>query len=141
MKFRIRRRRAPEINLTSLIDVVFLLLIFFMVSTTFDKIGRLKVELPRADVAAEQEGKPDQITVVVDAQGHYYVNDQELINTAIETVKRALEKEAGERRDLPLVISADGKAPHQSVITVMDAASQLGMTRMAFAIKPGHAGP
>ena len=141
MKFRIRRRRAPEINLTSLIDVVFLLLIFFMVSTTFDKIGRLKVDLPRADVAAEQEGKPDQITVVVDAQGHYYVNDQELINTAIETVKRALEKEAGERRDLPLVISADGKAPHQSVITVMDAASQLGMTRMAFAIKPGHAGP
>jgi len=141
VKFRIRRRRAPEINLTSLIDVVFLLLIFFMVSTTFDKIGRLKVDLPRADVAAEQEGKPDQITVVVDAQGHYYVNDQELINTAIETVKRALEKEAGERRDLPLVISADGKAPHQSVITVMDAASQLGMTRMAFAIKPGHAGP
>jgi biopolymer transport protein ExbD len=136
VRFRTRRRRAPEINLTSLIDVVFLLLIFFMVSTTFDRIGHLKLELPKSDATAQEEKKPDRITVAVDAQGHYYVNDQELINTDIETLKRALQEIAGGRADVPLVIAADGKAQHQAVVTVMDAASQLGLTHLAFSIKP-----
>jgi biopolymer transport protein ExbD len=136
VRFRTRRRRAPEINLTSLIDVVFLLLIFFMVSTTFDRIGHLKLQLPKSDAAAQEEKTPDRITVAVDAEGHYYVNDQELINTDIATVKRALEQLAGGRGDVPVVIAADGKAQHQAVITVMDAASQVGLTRLAFSIEP-----
>jgi biopolymer transport protein ExbD len=136
VRFRTRRRRAPEINLTSLIDVVFLLLIFFMVSTTFDRIGHLKLELPKGDSAAQEERKPDRITVAVDAEGHYYVNDEELINTDIATLKRALGQLAGGRDDVPVVIAADGRAQHQAVVTVMDAASQLGLTRLAFSIKP-----
>ena len=141
MKFRSRRRRAPELNLTSLIDVVFLLLLFFMVSATFEKVGRLQVELPRAEPNAEQEQPPDRVTVTVDVDGQFFVNDQELVNTDIETVKRALIGIAGERRDLPVVISADGRAPHQAVVTVMDAASQVGLVRVSFAVKRTGATP
>jgi biopolymer transport protein ExbD len=83
----------------------------------------------------EQEQPPERLTVTVDADGQFFVNDQELVNTDVETVKRAFVSIAGERRDLPLVISADGRAPHQSVVTVMDAASQLGFVRVSFAIK------
>jgi biopolymer transport protein ExbD len=141
MKFRSRRRRAPELNLTSLIDVVFLLLLFFMVSATFEKLGRLQVELPRAEPNAEQEQQPDRVTVKVDVDGQLFVNDQELVNTDIETVKRALIGIAGERRDLPVVIAADGRAPHQAVVTVMDAASQVGLARVSFAVKRNGAAP
>jgi biopolymer transport protein ExbD len=135
MKFRSHRRSPPEINLTSLIDVVFLLLLFFMVSATFEKLGRMQVELPQAQPNVEQEQQLDRITVTVDTEGQFFVNDRELVNTDIETVKRALVSVAGERRDLPLVISADGRAPHQAVVTVMDAASQIGLARVSFAIK------
>jgi biopolymer transport protein ExbD len=135
MKFRSRRRSPPEVNLTSLIDVVFLLLLFFMVSATFEKLGRMQVELPQAQPNVEQEQQPDRITVTVDTEGQFFVNDRELVNTDIETVKRALVSVAGEHRDLPLVISADGRAPHQAVVTVMDAASQIGLARVSFAIK------
>jgi biopolymer transport protein ExbD len=135
MKFRSHRRSPPEINLTSLIDVVFLLLLFFMVSATFEKLGRMQVELPQAQPNVEQEQQPDRITVTVDTEGQFFVNDRELVNTDIETVMRALVSAAGERRDLPLVISADGRAPHQAVVTVMDAASQIGLARVSFAIK------
>jgi biopolymer transport protein ExbD len=121
--------------------VVFLLLIFFMVSTTFEKLGRIQVELPQAQPNSEQRKDEDRITVTVDTEGQLFVNDRELVNTEIETVKRALESVAGERRDLPVVISADGRAPHQAVITVMDAASQLGLARVAFAIKPSPENP
>jgi biopolymer transport protein ExbD len=141
MKFRSRRRTPPEINLTSLIDVVFLLLLFFMVSATFEKLGRLQIELPQAQPNAEQEQQPDRITVTVDAEGQLFVNDRELVNTDVETVMRALASTAGERRDLPLVISADGRAPHQAVVTVMDAASQVGLVRVSFAIKRNGATP
>jgi len=141
MKFRSRRRAPPEINLTSLIDVVFLLLIFFMVSTTFEKLGRIQVELPQAQPNAEQSRQDERITVTVDTEGQLFVNDQELVNTDVETVKRALISIAGERRDLPVVISADGRAPHQAVVTVMDAASQLGLVKVAFAIQPRSEAP
>ena len=141
MKFRSRRRSPPEINLTSLIDVVFLLLLFFMVSATFEKLGRLQVELPQAEPNVAQERPPGRITVTADVDGQFFVNDQELVNTDIETVKRALIGIAGERRDLPIVISADGRAPHQAVVTVMDAASQIGLARVSFAIKRNGATP
>ena len=135
MKFRSRRRSPPEINLTSLIDVVFLLLLFFMVSATFERLGRMQVELPQAQPNVEQEQQPDRISVAIDTEGQVFVDDRELVNSEVETVKRALAGVAGERRDLTVVISADGRAPHQAVVTVMDAASQIGLARVSFAIK------
>lgn len=135
MNLRPQRNDSPELNLTPLIDVVFLLLIFFMVSTTFDRESRIKVELPEA-VTQDDKSEDDQtLDIVVDARGHYYVNQKEVVNTDIQTLKRAIEKMAGDRRDMPVIITADAKAMHQSVIKVMDAASQLGFLNMTFAAK------
>ena len=135
MNLRPNKIESPELNLTPLIDVVFLLLIFFMVSTTFDKDARIKVELPQAATQDEQPTEQKQLDITVDAKGRFYVNQQEVINTDTDTLKRAIEKAAGERRDLPVIINADARATHQSVIQVMDAASQLGFVHMTFAAK------
>ncbi len=135
MNLRRHRKESPELNLTPLIDVVFLLLIFFMVSTTFDKEARIKVELPQATTQDEKPQEQKQLIVTVDAAGRYYVNDREVVNSEAETLKKAIEKAAGLRRDLPLIISADAKASYQSVIRVMDTASQLGFVNMTFAAK------
>ena len=136
-----RKRVPPEVNLTSMIDVLFLLILFFMVSTTFDRFGRVRVELPEAQAHAESRKEADRIEVVVDPQGQVFVGDRELVNTDIETVKRGLLEIAGERRDLPVVIAADAKAPHGAVIKVMDAASQVGLAQIAFAIRPAAPQP
>jgi biopolymer transport protein ExbD len=132
MNLRPRRQEQPDINLTPLIDVVFLLLIFFMVSTTFRKETDLEIDLPKA---AQQQKPAEQetLTVSVDAQGRYSVNEQPLGETSIEVLKGALIEVAGERRDLPFIIRADGQAPHQSVVTVLDAAGQLGFRRLGIA--------
>ena len=135
MNLRPQRRDSPELNLTPLIDVVFLLLIFFMVSTTFDKESRIKVELPEATTKDEKSDDTKILDIVVDARGRYYVNQKEVVNTEIKTLKRAIEKMAEDRRDLPVIITADAKATHQAVIKVMDAASQLGFVNMTFAAK------
>jgi biopolymer transport protein ExbD len=131
-----KRRVPPEVNLTSMIDVLFLLILFFMVSTTFDKFGRVRVELPEAQAQAEERKEAERIEVVVDPQGQVFIADRELVNTDIETVKRGLLEAAGDRRDLPVVIAADTQAPHGAVIKVMDAASQVGLVQIAFAIRP-----
>ncbi|MEW7976861.1 MAG: biopolymer transporter ExbD [Candidatus Sedimenticola endophacoides] len=130
-----QRRPSPELNLTPLIDVVFLLLIFFMVSTTFDKESRIKVELPQAATQDEKPTEEKLLDIVVDAKGRYYINQKEVINTEAKTLKLAIEKEVGERRDLPLIINADAQATHQSVVKVMDVASQLGFVHMTFAAR------
>ena len=135
MNLRPNRKELPDINLTPLIDVVFLLLIFFMVSTTFDRESKIKVELPQATAAAQEEKEQERLDITVDIQGRYYVNQQEVINTDIETLKRAIEKAAGGRQDLPVFITADAKAPYQAVITVMDAAGQLGFVNMSLPIR------
>ncbi|MES9871436.1 MAG: biopolymer transporter ExbD [Sedimenticola sp.] len=135
MNLRPHRKESPELNITPLIDVVFLLLIFFMVSTTFDRESRIKVELPEAATQDEKNQDEKQLDIVVDAKGRYYVNQKEVVNTELETLKRAIEKASGVRRDLPVIITADANAAHQSVIKVMDAASQLGFVHMTFAAK------
>jgi biopolymer transport protein ExbD len=135
VNLRPQRRQAPDLNLTPLIDVVFLLLIFFMVSTTFDKETRIKVELPEAATQDERNEDIKVLDITVDATGRFFVNQKEVINTETDTLKRAIEKEAGERRDLPVIINADANARHQSVIKVMDAASQLGFVNMTFSAK------
>jgi biopolymer transport protein ExbD len=132
VNLRPHRKENLDINLTPLIDVVFLLLIFFMVSTTFDKESRIKVELPQAATQDEKTEEKKTLDITVDAQGRFYVNQKEVINTEIETLKRAIEKAAKGQHDLPVIIIADAKTPYQAVITVMDAASQLGFVNMTF---------
>jgi biopolymer transport protein ExbD len=135
MNLRPHRRQSHELNLTPLIDVVFLLLIFFMVSTTFDKDARIKVELPQAatqDQASEEENVLD---ITVDNRGNYYVNQRKVINTKALTLRRAIEKSVGDRRDIPLIITADAQTTHQSVVRVMDVASQMGFLHMTFAAR------
>jgi biopolymer transport protein ExbD len=122
----------PEINLTPLIDVVFLLLIFFMVSTTFEHQSRIQIELPEATAEATAQ-EDDKLEILVDAQGRYFIGDQQVINTELRTLKTAISKAVGDRGELPVTIRADANTPHQAVIRVLDATSQLGLTRISLA--------
>lgn len=133
MKLSLRPRTQPEVNLTSLIDVVLLLLIFFMVSTSFVKHSQISINLPEAESVAIVEEAPEQIDIMITASGTYLVNGRELINNRAETIRNALQKIAGGRNDLPLTISADANAKHQDVITAMDVAGRLGFTRISIA--------
>jgi biopolymer transport protein ExbD len=134
LKLHHTKKDTADINLTPLIDVVFLLLIFFMVSTTFQREAELSIELPEASTEA-QEKKDKPIEVAVDAGGRYYVNGRALLNKQPKTLKQALQKAAGDRSSVPVVISADANTSHQSVVVVMDAARQLGLLRLTFAAR------
>ncbi len=126
------RKEELDVNITPLIDVVFLLLIFFMVSTTFERESEIEIVLPQA--AANVAPADDfALEVTVDAEGTFYVNGKRVINAKIETLKKAMQEMAGERKDPPIILSADAQTPHQAVITVMDAARQLGFVRLNFA--------
>lgn len=127
-----RRDERVDVNLTPLIDVVFLLLIFFMVSTTFDRHAKLKVELPEASASTEQQLE-EPVILSIDAKGNYFINDRQVVNTTLETLKSALQKTVADKKDVSLVLRADAKTPHQSVVRAMDAASQLGLTRLSIA--------
>jgi len=127
-----RRDERVDVNLTSLIDVVFLLLIFFMVSTTFDRHAKLKVELPEASAKTEQQIE-EPVVLSIDVKGNYFINDRQVVNTQLETLKIALQKTIADKKDVSLVLRADAKTPHQSVVRAMDAASQLGLTRLSIA--------
>lgn len=135
MNLRSRRKPLPELNLTPLIDVVFLLLIFFMVSTTFDKESRIKIELPQAATKDERDKQDKVLDITIDSSGRFYVNQNEVINTEIETLISAIGKAVKDRRDLPVIISADANSPHHAVIKALDAASQLGFVNMTFAAR------
>jgi biopolymer transport protein ExbD len=126
------RKEDLDVNITPLIDVVFLLLIFFMVSTTFERESEIEIVLPEA--AANVAPTDDFVMqVTVDAEGNFFVNGQRVINTKIATLKKAMKEVAGDRKDPPIILSADAKTPHQSVVTVMDAARQLGFVHLNFA--------
>jgi biopolymer transport protein ExbD len=132
VKFRRRRpRENVEINLTSLIDVVFILLLFFVVTTTFTRETNLKVDLPEA-VSGEQATPSElkQMEILIDAAGSYALNGQALLKNDLDGLMAALQKESGGDNSLPLSISADGKTPHQAVITAMDAAGKLGFAHL-----------
>ena len=133
MKLNLRPRTQPEVNLTSLIDVVLLLLIFFMVSTSFVKQSQITISLPQADSAAVVEEVPDQIDIMITETGSFLVNGRELINSRVETIRNALQKVSGGNSNLPLTISADANAKHQDVVTAMDVAGRLGFTRISIA--------
>lgn len=133
MKLSLRPRLQPEVNLTSLIDVVLLLLIFFMVSTSFVKQSQIAISLPQADSAAIVEEIPEQIEIMITETGTFLVNGRELINSRVETIRNALQKVSGGNNSLPLTISADANARHQDVVTAMDVAGRLGFTQMSIA--------
>ena len=127
-------KEPADINLTPLIDVVFLLLIFFMVSTTFDRDSELSIELPAASADARQK-QIDSIEVAIDAKGRFYVNGRQLLNTQPRTLRQALQTAAGDNDSPPIVISADAMTPHQAVVQIMDAARELGFVRLTFATR------
>ncbi len=131
MNFKRKNREGFDLNLTPLIDVVFLLFIFFMVTTTFDRETQLKIELPQA--SGEQKQATKTLEVSIDSKSRFFINDKELVNSGLETIKKALKQAAGDQKNPPLLISADGQATHQSVITVLDAAGQLGFVNITFA--------
>lgn len=129
MKFQRRKRIEPGIDITPFVDVVFLLVIFFMVSTTFTKESRLTIQLPTADVAPS-EAPEQSIEISVDRDGGYAINGIALINRQGDTLVRGLRELAAGNTDTPLTISADGKASHQAVITAMDAAGKAGFVHL-----------
>ena len=130
------KEESVEVNLTPLIDVVFLLLIFFMVSTTFDRHARLKVSLPESSAKATQQ-QVEPLVLSIDASGNYFINDRQVINKQLDTLKAALKKTVGDDLDVALVLRADANTPHQSVVRAMDAASQLGLTKLSIATVEG----
>ena len=135
------REETVEVNLTALIDVVFLLLIFFMVTTTFDRHERLKVSLPESSAKTTQQ-KDEPLVLSIDAKGNYFLNDRQIVNQQLGTLKQALQKTIGrdkkDYKDVALVLRADANTPHQSVVRAMDAASQLGMTKLSIATVEGN---
>ena len=110
MNLRPNRKQNVELDITPLIDVVFLLLIFFMVSTTFERESELNITLPEASKELTQ-AKPDAITIAIDAQSHVYVNDIELVNSQMTTIKQAIYDALGDLEDAPVIISADADTP------------------------------
>ena len=132
MKLQSKRVEDPELNLISLVDVVLLLVIFFMLSTTFVQEGRLRVELPEAGSAtAERTRQP--IVITITAQGSYRVNERALVNNQRETLHAALRQVAAEAGTQPVTIRADARATHQAVVTAMDVAARLGFTQVNIA--------
>ena len=140
---RIQDHRAddtPEINLIPLIDVLLCLLIFFVVTTTFDARSVLKLELPRADgQPADPESRP--LSVLVNAQGRYFVGDREVLRTDVESLKQTLREVAGEDRARTVLVRADARTPWQSVVTVYEALGQLGFRKVANATAPDAGAP
>ena len=132
MRFRNARRDDPEINLIPLIDVLLVILIFLMVTTTYARFAELQINLPEAQGDSAKE-VPAQINVGVDEQGGYRVDQTPVAASAgVDALVRALKAAVGERKDPVIVISADAHATHQSVIRVMDAARRAGYPRVTF---------
>ncbi len=119
--------------MTSLIDVVLLLLIFFMVSTSFVKQSQISISLPEAESASIVEEVPEQIDIMITETGVYLINGRELINSRPETIRNALQKVSGGSNSMPLTISADANARHQDVVTAMDVAGRLGFVQISIA--------
>jgi biopolymer transport protein ExbD len=130
------KEETVEVNLTPLIDVVFLLLIFFMVTTTFDRHAKLKVSLPESSAKITQQ-QSDPLVLSIDAKGNYFINDRQVVNQSLDTLKQALQKVIGDNSDMALVLRADANTPHKAVVRAMDAASQLGLTKLSIATVEG----
>ncbi len=133
MNFRPRRREEPDLNMTSLIDVVLLLLIFFMLSTRFVDEGRLQVRLPEASVEPDLSTLEDAVVLEIAASGVYRLNGRDLVDAEPETLTAALEEATGGNRASPITLRADARASHQSVVTAMDVAGKAGFRQVNLA--------
>lgn len=135
---RIRDRRAedvPEINLVPLIDVILVLIIFFVITTTFDARSVLKLELPRAN-GHPNEAQSSSLSLLINADGRYFVDDREALRTDVESLKRTIVEVAGDDRERTVLLRADARTPWQAVVTAYDALGQLGFKRIANATAP-----
>ncbi|MFZ2367908.1 MAG: biopolymer transporter ExbD [Azonexus sp.] len=130
-------REEPEINLIPMIDVLLVIIIFLMLTTTYAKFSGLEINLPTAD-ASKQAEQPNEIDVAVTATGQILVNKSPLAGADVKTIANALQRAAGERPDPVIVINADAKATHQSVIDVMQAAQGAGYPHISFATQSPH---
>lgn len=140
---RIRDFRAddePEINLVPLIDVILILIIFFVVTTTFDARSVLKLQLPQAN-GEPSEASAKALSVLVNAEGRYFVQDREALRTDLESLKRTIVEVAGDDRKRPVLLRADARTPHQSVVTALDALGQLGFRQISIATAPEQRSP
>lgn len=133
MKLQNHTKEEPTVDLTSLIDVVFLLLIFFMVSTTFERQALLKVDLPEASEVEDESDIPDSLELVIDDEGRMFLNDQRLVDSDARTLRAAIQEQAGDNRGIPLILRADRETPHHHVVTAMDVAAQLGFSNLSIA--------
>lgn len=129
MKFRKERKEGMQVNMTPLIDVVFLLLIFFMVSTSFTKENQLQINLPEAEAEQVTSGA-EGLTLTIEENGTYSLNGQVLANSKAETLVAALRLESEDNLEQSLTLVADANATHQSVVTAMDAAGRLGFVNL-----------
>jgi biopolymer transport protein ExbD len=130
LKFRRQRQEEVGVNLTPLIDVVFLLLIFFMVSTTFTRETQLSIDLPEAS-GQPQEETDQRIEILIDEGGSYRVNGQSLVDARLRTLQAAIYKISAGDTTLPMIITADAQATHESVVRAMDAAGQMGFVHLS----------
>ncbi len=130
MKFKRQADEELSVNLTPLIDVVFLLLIFFMVSTTFTKESHLEIELPEA-AGEKSTTETKKIEIVINHKGEFSINNRPLINNKEETIKKAVTKVSGGDKKLPFIITADAKTPHEYVVKAMDVAGKLGFVHLS----------
>ena len=130
-----REDDTPEINLIPMIDVVLCLIIFFVVTTTFDARSVLKLQLPQAN-GEPAEAQAKSLSVLVNAEGRYFIDDREALRTDVESLKQTLVDVAGNDRERPVLLRADGRTPHQAVVTALDALGQLGFSRVSIATAP-----
>jgi biopolymer transport protein ExbD len=133
VNLRPRRVEDPEINLVSLIDVVLMMVVFFMLSSSLVDEGRIRVHLPQARDAPTGKPPSEPLVVSVTQQGSYLVNGHELINSSPDTLRAALLKEAGTDRSMRVTLRADARTTHQSVITAMDVLGRLGFVELNIA--------
>ena len=140
MKLRSRRLEDPEINLISLIDILLLVVIFFMLSSTFIEEGRLRVRLPAAAELPERQQGPKPIVVVVTEAGVYRVNDRDLVNASLDTLRAAVLKLAGDDRSATITVRADARATHRAVVQALDVLGRLGFNQISIATVDPNAG-
>jgi biopolymer transport protein ExbD len=133
MKLQSRSREEPEINVISLVDVLLVLVLFFMVSTSFLRETEISLHLPEATADTVIETPTESLEIMITQKGSYLVNGRELVNSERRTLRAAIERLVGDKRDLPVFIRADAAATHQAVITAMDVAGQLGFVKINIA--------
>jgi biopolymer transport protein ExbD len=137
MKLGSNTEDTPEINLIPLIDVLFCLILFLVLTTSFNQRNAMKLQLPQAQAETVPDtGSP--LIIVVDADGHYYVGNNEVLKSDVESVKDAIRRAAGDERSQSVILRADGRTPHQFVVTAMDALGQLGFSHLAIATTPAQ---